>query len=142
MPPWARRALAHLEQGGAIEVLRNSPLVAFDADDSGVHVRLRAVERQADEVWLATGFEQDARANPLLARLAARHPIPVHDGIPDLDDDLAWGGTPVHVLGAPAALVLGPTAGNLHGQRRGAHRVARVVVPGFVPAGEVARLYH
>ncbi len=139
MPPWARRALADLEREGAIEVLRHSPLVEADAGQTGVRVRLGEVEREVDAVWLATGFEQDACANPLLARLAARHPIPFHAGIPDLDDDLAWGGTPVHVVGAPAALVLGPTAGNLHGQRRGAHRVAKAVVPGFAPVGHFAR---
>ncbi len=139
MPPWARQAIADLEREGAIEVLRHSPLVAVDAGQRGVRVRLGTVEREVDAVWMATGFEQDVCANPLLARLAARNPIPVHAGIPDLDDDLAWGGTPVHVVGSPAALVLGPTAGNLHGQRRAAHRVAKAVVPGFAPVEEVAR---
>ncbi len=139
MPPWARQAIADLEREGALEVLRNSPLVGVDADRQGVRVQLGEVEREVDAVWLATGFEQDVSASPLLVRLAARHPIPVHDGIPDLDDDLAWRGTPVHVVGAPAALVLGPTAGNLHGQRRGAHRVATAIVPGFAPADDVVR---
>ncbi len=139
MPPWARQAIADLEREGTIEVLRNSPLVAVDIGKQGVRAQLGPVEREADAVWMATGFEHDVFANPLLVRLAARHPIPVHDGIPDLDDDLTWGGTPVHVVGAPAALVLGPTAGNLHGQRRGAHRVAKAVVPRFVPVEEIAR---
>ncbi len=138
MPPWARQAIADLEREGAIDVLRNSPLVAADVGEQGLRVRLGAVEREVDEIWMATGFAQDVCANPLLARLSGRHPIPVHAGIPDLDDDLAWGGTPVHVVGSLAALVLGPTAGNLHGQRRGAHRVAKAVVPGFAPAEEVA----
>jgi hypothetical protein len=110
-----------------------------EPEQQGLRVRLRAVEREVDALWMATGFEQDICTNPLLAQLAARHPIPIHAGIPALDDDLAWGGTPVHVVGPPAALVLGPTAGNLHGHRRGAHRVAKAVVPNFEPVGEVAR---
>ena len=139
MPPWARKAIGDLERKGAIEVLCDSPLVMADVGERGVRVRLGQIEREVDAVWMATGFDQDFCANPILARLAARHPIPIHAGIPDLDDDLAWGGTPVHVVGAAAALVLGPTAGNLHGQRRGAHRVAKAIVPGFTPVGHAAR---
>ncbi len=139
LPPWARRALADLERSGVIEVLRKSPLVGVAAGTNGVRVLLGTAERWVDEVWLATGFDQSVEAHPILSQMAQRHPIPIHDGIPDLDEDLGWAGMPVHVVGAPAALVLGPTAGNLHGQRRGAFRIAKASVPNFEPDPDVAR---
>ena len=52
--------------------------------------------------------------------MAAAFGLPVVDGLPALDEELRWGGENFAVLGALAALQLGPDAANLTGARRGA----------------------
>lgn len=86
----------------------------------------------ADRIWCATGHRHDVLAQPELADLHATHPIQVCDGLPVLDDDLSWSGLPVHLMGAYAGLVLGPTARNLSGARRAAERIASAHRPGHV----------
>lgn len=62
----------------------------------------------------------DAASEPLLASLLAQLPIAVHGGMPALQRDLEWApGAGVYVLGAYAALQLGPGALNLAGARTG-----------------------
>lgn len=88
--------------------------------DDGSHV-------DTDALWLATGGAIDVTADPLCASLLARFPTPIAGGLPVLDPDLSWPGTRVHFTGFTTALTLGPTAGNLIGQRRAASRIgARV----------------
>ena len=49
-----------------------------------------------------------------------RFPVDIHGGLPDLRPDLSWAvGVPFHILGAYAALQLGPGALNLVGSRAG-----------------------
>jgi cation diffusion facilitator CzcD-associated flavoprotein CzcO len=81
----------------------------------------------ADEVWPATGGRVDVTADPLCAPLLARATTLVAGGLPELADDLSWPGTNVHLTGSTAALRLGPTAGNLVGQRRAALRIGAAV---------------
>jgi hypothetical protein len=57
---------------------------------------------------------------PLLAAAARDFNLPVVDGLPALDDDLAWGDERFFVVGALATLQVGPDAGNLTGARRAA----------------------
>ena len=74
----------------------------------------------ATRVILATGSELDAASVPLLANAARDFGLPVVDGLPALDDDLAWGDERFFVVGALATLQVGPDAGNLTGARRAA----------------------
>ncbi|MCC5953224.1 MAG: SidA/IucD/PvdA family monooxygenase [Acidimicrobiia bacterium] len=82
---------------------------------------------ETDELWCATGTVPAGTGDPLLGGLAAQHPIPVVGGLPELARDLRWGQTAVHLVGSPTALSLGPAAGILHGQRRGAHQVVESI---------------
>ncbi|KAG2484079.1 hypothetical protein HYH03_017098 [Edaphochlamys debaryana] len=79
----------------------------------------------ADHVWLATGSQVDAAADPLLATLLAACPVPLAGGMPALTPQLRWReDTDIFVAGAYAALQLGPGAANLMGARTAAVRLA------------------
>ncbi|MEO1065288.1 MAG: hypothetical protein AAFZ07_28055 [Actinomycetota bacterium] len=91
-------------------------------DGRGAIVRLAGVDLPVDRVWVATGSTPDLRADPVLARLAAAG-APHVDGWPVLDDRLRWRDGLV-VIGALAALTLGPAAGNLGGARAAAELLA------------------
>ena len=84
--------------------------------DDGTHL-------DTDALWLATGGAVDVITDPLCTALLARFPTAVAGGLPVLTPDLSWPGTRVHLTGFATALTLGPTAGNLIGQRRAASRI-------------------
>lgn len=123
MPTWAAKALARLRSVGRLEVLEGVAILGAVAvlDQVALRTDRRAVV--VDEVWLATGGQVDVCADPVLRDLATQHPVPVHGGLPELAGDLRWAGTPIHVVGAAAALQVGPVAGNLYGHREAAARV-------------------
>lgn len=81
-----------------------------------------------DEVWLATGHVMDTANDPLLGPLVGGTGARLVSGLPVLDRHLALPDTKVRVVGRPAALHLGPTAGNLSGARRAAELVVEAVV--------------
>ena len=98
-----------------------------DDDDEGGALRVTfrgnstTAPLVADRVVLATGTRLDVASVPLLAGLAKDLDLPVVAGLPALDDTLAWGGDErLFVVGALAALQVGPDAANLAGARRAA----------------------
>ncbi|MEM9561730.1 MAG: FAD-dependent oxidoreductase [Actinomycetota bacterium] len=91
-------------------------------DGDGAVVGFGGAEVRVDRVWVATGSCPDVRAEPVLARRAADG-APHVDGWPILDDRLHWEDGLV-ILGALAALTLGPAAGNLGGARAAAELLA------------------
>ena len=124
MPHRNRVALQHLEDTGQLRLRERCELTGVDT--AGEALLLCLDDREvllADELWCATGGQADVTADPLLAELLHRRPTAVAGGLPDLDDALTWPGTNVHLTGAAAGLVLGPTAGNLIGHRRAAQRI-------------------
>lgn len=130
VPHRFRRELAELEEQGAVTCIERAELAACRAGRDGIDIELRGRGDVPlhigglDRVWLATGGRIDVTSDPLCGALIAGAPATVAGGLPDLDADLCWPGTRVHLLGASAGLVLGPTAGNLVGLRRGAQRIA------------------
>ena len=73
------------------------------------------------EATLNHPFTAQVASVPLLAGLAKDLDLPVVAGLPALDDTLAWGGEErLFVVGALAALQVGPDAANLAGARRAA----------------------
>lgn len=81
-----------------------------------------------DRIWCATGSDARLDQHPLLGGMQDHRPIQTCDGFPCLTPYLAWDpDCDLYVLGAPAALVLGPDAFNLMGARTGAARVAHVL---------------
>ena len=69
-------------------------------------------------------------ANPVLGKVVQKWPVPVHGGLPLLTEDLQWNKKThpnLFVVGALAALQMGPDAGNLMGLRRAATVVANAL---------------
>lgn len=136
MPAWAVRRLRSLAGTGGLRLLVDDEVVAVEETETSLVLRTaRGCLLPADEVWTATGARVDVARDPVLADVAGQHPVPVHDGMPALGEDLRWGAAPVWVVGAPAALQLGPVAGNLYGHRAGAARVAAALTGQDVTQG-------
>lgn len=74
-------------------------------------------------LWLATGFEQDITRDPLLGPVAQALGIPVHGGLPEVDEHLRLDDAPLFVTGPYAALAVGPACRNLAGARPAAQRI-------------------
>ncbi len=83
---------------------------------------------EVDEVWLATGHVLDIANDPIMGPLVQGPGRRLVGGFAVLDRHLGLPDTPVHVIGRPATLYLGPTAGNLSGARHAAELVVDAVV--------------
>lgn len=128
VPARARRDLDRCIEAGVIDLRERVEVVGCDAVGQRIQVGCsddRTV--LADAVWCATGGRIDVGLDPLFQDLVTSFPTTIARGLPDLEADLSWPGTPVHISGFGAALRLGPTAGNLVGQRRAALRIAAAV---------------
>lgn len=122
MPPWASRARGRAD---GVQLWTPDEVAQAVAVDGRVVIGTTAGRTTTvDEVWLATGGVVDLEQDPVLAAACRSHPIAVHQGLPDLGHDLRWGTAPVWVAGAPAALRIGPMAGNLFGHRHAGQRIA------------------
>lgn len=78
----------------------------------------------AERVWLATGSMLDASKDILLHALQLHCPTQLASGLPVLTQHLQWrSDVEVYVIGAYAALALGPGALNLMGARTAALRL-------------------
>jgi hypothetical protein len=84
---------------------------------------------ECDWIWLATGWTPSLADHTLLDPLQRRRPAAIAGGMPLLEDNLAWPGTPIHLTGSLAALRVGPVAPNLSGARIAAERIAGSLVP-------------
>lgn len=124
MPHWLARRLRELQEAGRLDHRSRTTVTAVEDHGSTALVHLDdGTCRPADEVWLSTGARAEVDTDPLFAALRLDAPTAVHDGMPVLAEDLAWPGTRVHLMGAAASLVLGPTAGNLAAHRKAARRI-------------------
>ena len=123
--PEARRGL---DRGGAT-VLADVDVVYGEVDGGARYLDTAEGDRLGpfDKVWYATGGAPGVAASPLFARLLADRPVAVVGGYPVLHASLRWDAdTPVYVVGAAAALALGPDALNLAGTRMSSCRAASV----------------
>lgn len=76
-----------------------------------------------DRVILACGVSPDCSTHPVFSKILDKWPIPIHGGYPLISEDLQWDKRRhrnLYVVGAMAALQVGPDAGNLMGIRRAA----------------------
>ena len=111
-----------LRQSQIARVASAGDVMARTDPDRGPVVGFAGVECEVDRVWAATGSVPDLRVAPTLAGLAASG-APHINGWPVLDDALQWRDG-FYVVGALAALTLGPAAGNLGGARAAADILA------------------
>ncbi|MEM7286060.1 MAG: hypothetical protein AAF480_06890 [Actinomycetota bacterium] len=143
-PVERRRVVEEAQHGSMTDDLAHALALASvcrldDAGDmtirptaTGATVGFAGIECDVDLVWSATGSVPDLRAAPALAALAAGG-APHVDGWPVLSDTLEWLDG-LFVVGALAALTLGPAAGNLAGARAAAD-----VLAGCGPQGCLSR---
>jgi hypothetical protein len=123
-----RRELAGRVDAGRLELCERVQVTGVEARAHRLLVRLSPGPAVlADAVWLATGGCLDVTRDPLCAPLVTRGSTVIAGGLPELELDLSWPGTTVHLTGFATALRLGPTAGNLVGHRRAALRIAAAV---------------
>lgn len=102
------------------------PLELLEAVDveATVHARLADAGPTPPLLWLATGYVQDIRRDPLLGPLARELDLDLYDGLPAVTDELRLDDSPVYVTGPYAALGVGPACRNLAGARPAAQRIA------------------
>ncbi|MFV0307731.1 MAG: hypothetical protein ACK5OX_08310 [Desertimonas sp.] len=113
--------VATLERASIPRLTATDGLRARSKGDGAI-VEIGEVVLDVDEVWVATGSVPDLRADPALSRRAADGASHA-DGWPILDGRLRWLDG-LSVVGALAALTLGPAAGNLGGARAAAETLA------------------
>lgn len=125
--------------------------VIWDEDHQNFQVHLydSSSSKSFDMIWMATGTDNDLEFYPALATLQNKLPVQVVGGLPVLGPDLTWkhglennGGETTRrscdktesllrsrffVMGALAAMELGPDALNLLGARHGAVRIAKTL---------------
>lgn len=118
------RELRRHEAAGAVSVQVDGAI-----DASTVHVEGGALLVNGtafDRVILATGVAAAPLLTPLYQQLQAELDAPTMDGLPEVDSSLRWVDSEnLFVLGANAALELGPGGANLMGAMRGAKTVAQ-----------------
>jgi len=108
------------EASGRLEVLVGEAQVVGH-DGGSVQVEIDGRACTFDKVVSACGHRPDCCALPLVADLQRQWPATIHGGLPVLSQDLQWAGmSKLFVVGALAALQVGPDAGNLMGLRRAA----------------------
>ncbi|KAF8055740.1 purine nucleoside phosphorylase [Scenedesmus sp. PABB004] len=141
-PPEAAAELCALQAAGRLAVREHAGVAGAEWDWSAGRWDVLLEDGDvlhAERLWLATGSAVDARAEPLLAGLLARLPVPVVAGLPAVQPSLEWrAGAGLYVLGAYAALQLGPGALNLAGAKTGSVRLARALrsaLPALAPPG-------
>lgn len=95
----------------------------MDADDDGTSIFVNGDEFSL--VILATGTSLDIAGSPLHTKIANRFPTQFEGNMPVLTQSLRWSPSEnIFVMGALAALELGPGALNLMGAKVGAQLVA------------------
>ncbi|CAE8607476.1 unnamed protein product, partial [Polarella glacialis] len=115
------------EMGSKVDVLCADVQVHAILDDA-VEVLIQGKIRRFDRIVAACGHAPQCCSIPVVHELIAKSPVELAGGLPQLSPDLQWGEhKQLFVVGALAALQVGPDAGNLMGIRRAAQIVARVV---------------
>lgn len=74
------------------------------------------------------GTKFDATTEPLLKDILETYPIKIVKGLPVLDTCLRWPGCELFIMGGLAAMLVGPTAGNLSGARMACEKIVPTIV--------------
>lgn len=129
MTPAVFIALREADRTGSIHLLEDCVVTSARWDGDRWLVNLGERIEKFQRIWLATGTTPRVDTESLLGQLAISQPIETAGGLPMLDQACRWPGTTVHVMGALAALQLGPAAPNLAGARMAAERIAACIEP-------------
>ncbi|MDJ0724623.1 MAG: FAD/NAD(P)-binding protein [Prochloraceae cyanobacterium] len=85
-------------------------------------------KHQFNRIWLATGTKLDARDLPLLKDVLQVYPTEIVNGLPVLDDRLRLPKSNFLIMGALAALQIGPVARNIAGGIRACERIVPALI--------------
>ena len=110
---------------GEVEYTCTDDDTAENRNEDKISIRFENETVLFDRVILATGVAPDCTASPFVKRILEHFPITVHGGFPNVSHDLRWSeDNEIFVIGAMAALQVGPDAGNLMGMRRAAYTIS------------------
>lgn len=139
--PHMRTQLQSLQDVGVLDLKEYTAVTQLiqQLDGNGKHVCWlvetinsktgKSLQLEIDTIWLATGSLMDINTDPLFSNIVNQYPIESHRGIPELRHDLSWSKQlpNLYVMGAYAALQLGPNALNLIGGKSGADRISETL---------------
>jgi hypothetical protein len=132
-PMYMKRLQAYMDKGltcwvGEVDYCN---ALAQDEAHGTTAILFEGSVQRFHRIILACGMTPICTAHPLLAKLTLRWPIDIHGGWPLVTEDLRWSeelpARNIFVVGAMAALQIGPDAGNLMGMRRAAMVVANAM---------------
>jgi hypothetical protein len=132
-PMYMKRLQAYMGKGLTCWVGEVEYCNAVDLDEAHgtTAILFKGSVQRFDRIILACGMTPISTAHPLLAKIMLRWPIDIHGGWPLVTQDLRWNeelpARNIFVVGAMAALQIGPDAGNLMGMRRAAMVVANAM---------------
>lgn len=129
MTPAVVIALEEASHTGSVHLLEGVEITSATWSGDCWRVNLGERIEEIDRIWLATGTTSRADDEPLLAPFIATQPTAMAGGLPMLDQACRWPGTEIHLMGALAALQLGPAARNLVGARMATERIAPCIAP-------------
>lgn len=129
MTPAVVIALEEASRTGTVQLLEGSEVASAAWKGDCWQVSLGERTEEFSRIWLATGTTTRADGDAVLTQLIASSPTAMAGGLPMLDEACRWPGTEIHLMGALAALQLGPAARNLVGARMATERIARCVAP-------------
>jgi cation diffusion facilitator CzcD-associated flavoprotein CzcO len=82
---------------------------------------------ECDRIWLATGTKFNCEQHSLLKNVLTAYSTEIVNGLPVLDEYLRFRGSDFFLMGAFAALQVGPVARNLAGGRMASDRIVRAI---------------
>nr|MDJ0727956.1 FAD-dependent oxidoreductase [Prochloraceae cyanobacterium] len=85
-------------------------------------------KHQFNRIWLATGTKLDASDLPLLKDVLKVYPTEIVNGLPLLDDRLRLPKSNFFIMGALAALQIGPVARNIAGGIKACDRIVPALI--------------
>lgn len=131
MPVEAKQRLEDLESSGLCSLREYTEVweAKWSLEDRAFNILLSDdTQVTVKALWLATGSEVDIENEQILRKVLENKPVNVVSGYPCLQQDLRWtSGWDLYMIGAYAALQIGPDAVNLSGARRAGFCVANSI---------------
>lgn len=128
MTPAMMLQLRRLSREGKISLKEHCEIVEAIWQDSCWLVKCANDDvYECDRIWLATGTKFDDEKHPLLKDVLTFYPTEIVKGLPVLDKYLCLPGSQFFLMGALAALQVGPVARNLSGGRMASDRIVEAI---------------
>lgn len=132
MPPEYVATVKQAQEDGFVTLHESTDISAISWIHTGsndghweVSVDAPGPPMECDVILAAVGADLDIEQHAILRDMLRQKPIDMYNGFPALTSSLAWSSTDeFYMMGALAALQLGPDALNLAGARHGACRLA------------------